>query len=160
MKKIIIILYSILVCNLVYGQDPEPFFELNAPEPPNQTRDYLASEYISLLPSFHADPNTGKFVRAHIDPLMVFPPEEGKFGGPPNNNEGGVVGTINGQESVSSSGAAIYNIPIDVPPGINGMVPHLNLTYNSQSSNGTLGIGWNLAGLSMISYPSGLMHIA
>ena len=60
------------------------------------------------------------------------------------------VGSIGGSFSTNSNGAATYSIPITVPEGINGMVPSLNINYSSQSSNGVLGWGWNLSGLSRI----------
>ena len=46
------------------------------------------------------------------------------------------VGVTEGQLAVSLSGAATYNIPIQVPPGLNGVVPQLSLNYSSQSGNG------------------------
>ena len=61
-----------------------------------------------------------------------------------------VVGTIPGQVNVNANGAATYNIPIDVPAGINGLKPNISLVYNSQGGNGPLGIGWSLGGLSSI----------
>jgi RHS repeat-associated protein len=61
------------------------------------------------------------------------------------------VGSIEGAFNVLPSGAASYNIPIETPPGIGGMAPKLSLNYNSQSSNGFMGIGWSVGGLSAIS---------
>ncbi len=60
------------------------------------------------------------------------------------------VGITEGQLSVSISGGANYAVPIVVPPGINGVVPQVGLTYNSQSGNGMAGYGWNISGLSAI----------
>lgn len=52
--------------------------------------------------------------------------------------------------SVSESGAAGYTVPLQVPPGTAGMEPKLALSYSSQGGNGHVGVGWNLAGLSVI----------
>ncbi|TPG35401.1 FG-GAP-like repeat-containing protein [Flavobacterium pectinovorum] len=60
------------------------------------------------------------------------------------------VGSTPGELSVSLSGAATYNLPIAVPPGINGVVPQISLAYNSQSGSGNAGYGWNIAGISTI----------
>ncbi|TCN57597.1 hypothetical protein D0809_13515 [Flavobacterium circumlabens] len=69
------------------------------------------------------------------------------------------VGVTEGQLTVSLSGAANYTIPIKVPPGINGVVPQLNLSYNSQSGNGAAGYGWNIGGISTITrIPSTRFH--
>ena len=67
--------------------------------------------------------------------------------GPVQSDE---VGIIEGALSVSLSGAASYNIPISVPPGINGIIPQIGLSYSSQSGNGQAGYGWNISGVSMI----------
>lgn len=69
------------------------------------------------------------------------------------------VGVTSGQLSVSLTGAATYSIPFAVPPGINGVVPQIGLSYSSQSGNGLAGYGWNISGLSSITrIPSTKFH--
>jgi RHS repeat-associated protein len=61
------------------------------------------------------------------------------------------VGEIDGNINTTPSGGVNYTIPIFVSPGTNGMQPNIALTYNSQTSEGIAGLGWNLAGISIIS---------
>ncbi|WP_242935179.1 FG-GAP-like repeat-containing protein [Leptospira kobayashii] len=60
------------------------------------------------------------------------------------------VGSIPGKFTVNGSGAVIYAIPIEVPPGTNEVAPDLEVIYDSQQSNGYLGVGWSLRGISAI----------
>lgn len=55
-----------------------------------------------------------------------------------------------GQSGVDRAGNAEYAIPIATPPGTGGVVPNLTLSYNSSDTNGHLGVGWRLGGLSSI----------
>lgn len=68
------------------------------------------------------------------------------------------VGVTEGQLSVSLTGGATYNIPIAVPPGINGIVPQISLSYNSQGGNGLAGYGWNIMGISTITRVASTKH--
>ncbi|GEM_PF-4873043 len=69
------------------------------------------------------------------------------------------IGETLGELSVSLTGGAIYNVPIAVPLGINGVEPKIALTYNSQSGNGLAGYGWDISGVSVISrIPSTKFH--
>lgn len=61
------------------------------------------------------------------------------------------VGEIKANASVSPSGAAIMEVPLVFPPGINGMEPKLSVQYNSQGGVGALGVATELTGLSAIS---------
>ncbi|MCP3661922.1 MAG: hypothetical protein GY696_05395 [Gammaproteobacteria bacterium] len=60
------------------------------------------------------------------------------------------TGTIAGNLSVNSTGAAVYSMPIEVPPGVSDMQPTLAISYKSGGSNGLLGKGAALSGFSVI----------
>jgi len=59
-------------------------------------------------------------------------------------------GVLTGNLQVTSSGAAIFTVPIAMAPGVAGVEPNLSLQYSSQGTNGIAGQGWSLQGLSMI----------
>ncbi len=64
-------------------------------------------------------------------------------GGTGDEIDGGVYSVPTAVDQVFT-GAAVYNIPIVVPPGRKGVQPNLALTYNSYTSNGWIGVGWDL----------------
>jgi RHS repeat-associated protein len=55
-----------------------------------------------------------------------------------------------GKFDVDATGAATYSVAVAVPPGTAGMAPTLSFDYKSQGSDGILGLGWSLSGLSSI----------
>ncbi len=70
---------------------------------------------------------------------------------PANNiTPSAAVGAVAGQASVTQHGAARYEVPIAVPPGIRGMEPQVALTYTHGSGNGAVGVGWRIATSSTI----------
>lgn len=61
------------------------------------------------------------------------------------------VGAIAAQFNVNELGAATYSIPIFAVPGVAGVTPQVSLDYSStQSSNGLVGVGWSIGGISTI----------
>lgn len=74
-----------------------------------------------------------------------------------NSNPG--IGETQSELSVSLTGGAVFEIPVAVPPGIDGIVPEISIAYNSQGGNGLAGYGWNVTGISLISrIPSSKFH--
>ena len=117
---------------------------------------YIARESITLNPGFSYISSSGSTFIAKIDQTLLFPPTLNTYADANDNivnfpTQGAVVGSIPGQLDVSPTGAATYTVPIEVPPGIQGMQPNISLVYNSQSGNGIAGMCWNIGGLSMIS---------
>ena len=60
-------------------------------------------------------------------------------------------GALSGIQNVGADGSFNYSLPLNIPAGIGGMQPKLQLSYNSNAKNGLLGWGWALSGLSVIS---------
>ncbi|WP_170229201.1 RHS repeat-associated core domain-containing protein [Polyangium fumosum] len=60
------------------------------------------------------------------------------------------AGNTGGALAVTSTGAAVTSIPIQVPPGVGGLVPSLSVNYNSSSGSGDVGVGFSLAATSAI----------
>lgn len=59
-------------------------------------------------------------------------------------------GTTNGSLNVDATGAAVYSIPLELLPGVNGLTPDLSVNYSSNGGAGIVGYGWNIGGISTI----------
>ncbi len=77
---------------------------------------------------------------------------------PSRNSASDAVGSVAGAFLVDESGQAIYKVPIFAPVGTAGVTPKLSLSYNSSGSNGLVGKGWSLDGLSVISRCRQTLH--
>jgi RHS repeat-associated protein len=62
-----------------------------------------------------------------------------------------VPGAVAGTFAVNARGRATYAVPITVPPGRDGMQPDLSIDFVDGASNGLVGMGWSIGGLSSIS---------
>ncbi|HZV69029.1 MAG TPA: FG-GAP-like repeat-containing protein [Saprospiraceae bacterium] len=60
------------------------------------------------------------------------------------------VGYLPGEFELAATGDPQYSIELEVPPGTNDVQPEISLSYSNSGSNGILGYGWQLNGLSVI----------
>jgi RHS repeat-associated protein len=147
--KIIPILFILFSA---YKSKAQSHIVLNSPDSGN--KEYRATQEILLQNGYHYNAlNT--MMRAYIDDAIPGQTSydnlytSSSFDGRQINTNL-TVGYTPGAFDVSSSGAATYFVPIMVPSGSSELVPKLGIAYNSQSGNGLLGMGWNIAGLSAI----------
>jgi len=109
----------------IYAQPSQISHTLDTNET-GASKNYVARDYISLLPGFEYKPSSGKSFSGQIEPLLLFPPTAGTYRYPdgtlsaePTREEsyiwlsglfsrtiyGSVVGSIPGQFAVSPTGA-------------------------------------------------------
>lgn len=115
----------------------------------------IAANFDSSVPSglyLQATSQAGSnYIAASITGSSVTATVHDPFQFLPSVRAGTAVGWTPGEFAVDPSGAAAYSIPINVPPGVNGVSAKVSLQYSSRGGNGLLGVGWSLGGLSAIS---------
>lgn len=150
MKKLNLI-YTIILFIVMVANVPAQEKVINLDTDHSEiTHNVIARDLINLKPGFQFKAGPTTTFSASIDNKMIcdIDYEEGGYVSPPS--PGSKINVIPGSHAVSPGGASIYNVPIDIPPGINGLVPSLSITYNSNNKNGIMGLGWGLKGLSFI----------
>lgn len=140
MKKILLSVLGVMCCVISYCQQNDPMVDEFTYTPIKVTK--VVKDSTAL---------TGATTTSETFSIS----QEGMSGGTSNAE----ISETNGELSVSLTGGATYNVPIAVPPGINGVEPAISLSYNSQGGNGLAGFGWNISGISTITrIPSTKFH--
>lgn len=121
---------------------------LDQPETGNQT--HQARNSITFAPGYSYTPNGGTMLAEIVNPLIG---SDIVFDDPINPDSYSIntslaVGKTSGVLHVG--GSAGYTVPLDLPKGSAGLQPVLSLAYNSNYVDGTMGVGWNIGGLSSI----------
>ncbi len=119
------------------------------------------------------------FIQRLLDPGTYFIVSEGRYengnvttgitgylyedfgypeGPSPYSAEPETTGSVDGVFEVSAMGGANFTVPLEVPPGVNGMQPALAIGYNSQTGNGLAGWGCNITGISVITRAPGNIY--
>lgn len=99
-------------------------------------RIYLQGYQGLSAPVFGTGSNTDCTVVTPLSPQLAAPPTPS-----PTIDS---VRVLPANFDVTSSGQAVYNIPILTGPGSAGFAPKVSLSYNSDGGNGSLGLGWSL----------------
>src|SRR5437764_262457 len=80
---------------------------------------------------------------ATLAPVQAFAAFGGGTPTVPNSNV--LSGQAEDPKIDGSTGAFTQRIPLDIPPGRNGLQPDISFQYNSQNtSDGIVGYGWSL----------------
>lgn len=163
MRNIILLLAFLSLCSMAsaqinYDEEHEgECFSIYTTLNPAKSHHYNASYSIELNPGFSYTPARGMSALFDIDPMMVVPPTYGtafSTAFDPNiaiQAPGGLPYSLPMRADVNNNGAAEITIPIDCPPGANGLIPDLSFIYNSHAGNGIMGQGWSIGGMSKIS---------
>ncbi len=150
MKNLSLLFIIVLVGSLnSFGQE----FDIILTSAESGPQTHQARNSITFGPEYSYTPNGSIMTAQIVNPVVSENTDYQTFVDPENRslNTSYKVGTTKGVFSTNSLGEATYSIPLDLPPGVAGLMPALSLTYNSFSGAGVAGFGWNISGLSAIS---------
>lgn len=111
--------------------------------------DTINDTVVGIAFSQGTDPCEDMCAEVEAAPAPQLPSLPSKFDA--NIEASAKVGAITGDFSVNEAGAATYDVPVTVAPGVAGVTPQIALSYSSQAGNGLMGQGWDISGLSAIS---------
>ena len=128
-------------------------FVLNNIYSAGQSYHYMALDSINLEHGFLFNASEGDSLKLEISQKILVPPSYGRDDAAPSDITigSGMPYTLAMVTDVNDNGAAVIDIPIECPKGINGFLPQMSFVYNSQAGDGIMGVGWSIAGLSKIS---------
>lgn len=161
---ILVLLCSFAMSTYLFGQATSHTLTITNQTILNDPTNQRAAEAIVVKPQSSIQATSPNMSRLYIDKTLTAPVSYNLSGVNYSNTIPQIdyalpVGTIAGSGNVTPSGQGAYNIPISVPPGTKGMVPSLSISYNSGSTEGIAGRGWNIGGISVITrVPKDIYH--
>lgn len=117
------------------------------------TRDIVARDRVNMTGNFRTQGSAGRFYAATNKNLLLDFNYTSNIGSIQFPNAGNtlVSGNLEGKPSVGAMGNATYTIGLTTPDGTSGIEPSLSIVYTGGTTNGALGLGFELSGLSIIS---------
>lgn len=151
MKRIIIaFLVTIMVTPAIFAQ---PFDTTFSSAESGGPLTHIARNSITLLSGYQYTPSGGSLTFDIQNPVVTgsesytYTPVDPELR---TLNTSYKPGSTGGGFNIDLSGGATYNIPIEVPPGVNSLAPNLSLVYSSHGGPDIAGFGWDLGGISAI----------
>lgn len=118
-----------------------------------ESSSFLARDWVELQPGFSFQPVNNSYFEANIQRDLAL--DVDYLTEIPNASDRTLdkslgIGSLSSVFEVDALGNASYSIPLDIPKGTSGLEPQIVFNYLSGRTDGALGIGWEIGGLSVI----------